>query len=77
MPRFISLGLNVIQLVGATGPERPRKPDSGHADTISITIHVYRTQRNVMKPRIQGVLTQWIRGFTASGNRPIVMINSS
>ena len=34
-----------------------------------------------MKPRIQFVLTQWIPGFiasgTASGSRPIVMINSS
>jgi hypothetical protein len=28
-----------------------------------------------MKPRIQRVLTQWIPGFTASGRRPIVMIN--
>ena len=28
-----------------------------------------------MKLRIQRVLTQWIPGFTASGRRPIVMIN--
>jgi hypothetical protein len=25
-----------------------------------------------MKPRIQRVLTQWIRGFMTSGSRPIV-----
>jgi hypothetical protein len=30
-----------------------------------------------MKPRIQCVLTQWIPGFTASGSRPVVMINST
>jgi len=36
-----------------------------------------RASWNVMKPWIQCVLTQWIPGFTASGSRPIVMINMS
>ena len=30
-----------------------------------------------MKPRIQGVLTQWNPGFRASGSGPIAMINLS
>jgi hypothetical protein len=34
------------------------KPDSGHADTISITCRVGRASCNVMKPLIQCVLTQ-------------------
>jgi hypothetical protein len=46
---------------------RSWKPDSGHADTISLTIHLRRASRNVMKPRIQCVLTHWIPGFIASG----------
>ena len=36
---------------------RPRKPDSSHAGTVSLTIRVRRASWNVMKPRIQGVLT--------------------
>jgi hypothetical protein len=37
---------------------RCRKPDSGHADTISLTIRVRRARRNVMKSQFQCVLTQ-------------------
>ena len=51
-----------------------RKPDSGHADTISITVRACRTRRNAMKPRIQCVLAHWIPGFTASGNRFIALV---
>ena len=54
---------------------RPRKPDAGHTGTISIIIRVRRASMNVMKPRIQCVLTQWKPGFIASGSGPIVMIN--
>jgi hypothetical protein len=36
---------------------RSRKPDSGRAGTISLTIRVRQAGWNVMKPRIQGVLT--------------------
>jgi len=36
---------------------RLRKPDSGHIDTISITVRIRRASRNAMKPRIHGVLT--------------------
>ena len=54
---------------------RSRKPDSGHAGTISITIRVRRVGWNAMKPRIQGVLTHWNPGSTASGSGPIFMIN--
>jgi len=35
---------------------RSRKPDSGHAGTISLTVRVHRASWNVMKPRIQCVL---------------------
>jgi hypothetical protein len=35
-----------------------RKPDSGHAGTIGITIRVRRASWNVMNPRFQCVLTQ-------------------
>jgi hypothetical protein len=37
---------------------RLEKPDSGHADTTSITIRAYRTSWNAIKPRIHCVLTQ-------------------
>jgi hypothetical protein len=43
-----------------------RKPDSGHTDTISITVLVGRTRWNAMKPRIQCVLTPWKPGSSAS-----------
>jgi hypothetical protein len=36
---------------------RSRKPDSGHAGTISITVRVRRAGWNVMKLRIQCVPT--------------------
>jgi hypothetical protein len=56
----------------ASGP-RPcgtsTEPDSGHTGTISITVRMRRTSQNVMKPRIQCVVTPWIRGFIASGSR--------
>jgi hypothetical protein len=41
--------------------------DFRHFSTISITIRVRRTGWNVMKPRIQRVLTHWMPGFSASG----------
>ena len=44
------------------------KPDLGHAGTISITVRVRRASWNAMKPRIQGVLTQWKPGSSASGS---------
>jgi len=47
---------------------RPRKPDSGHTGTTSITVRVRQASWNAMKPRIQCVLTQWIPGFSASGS---------
>ena len=46
-----------VQLMDGARAARPRKPDSGHAGTISITTRVRRTSRNAMKPRIQRVLT--------------------
>jgi hypothetical protein len=49
---------------------RLEKPDSGHADTTSITVQVRGTSRNAMKPRIQCVLAQWNPGFTASDSGP-------
>jgi hypothetical protein len=45
---FTALGAGVL-IVG--------NGDSGHTGIISITIRVRRTSRNVMKPRIQCVLT--------------------
>jgi len=52
-------------LHGAPGRPPGRKPDSGHADTISITTWARRVGRNAMKPRIQCVRTPWIRGSSA------------
>jgi hypothetical protein len=49
---------------------RPRKPHSGHADTISTTVRPRRTNWNAMKPRIQCAPTQWNHGSSASGLRP-------
>jgi len=65
------------ELMGRGRAARSRKPDSGHADTISITVRACRTRRNVMKPGIQCALTQGIPGSMASGTRPIFMINIS
>jgi hypothetical protein len=49
---------NAGSLVGHGRATRPRKPDSGHTGTISITLRARRAGRNVMKPRIQCVLAQ-------------------
>jgi hypothetical protein len=57
-----------------TGDTFPENPDSGHARTISLMVRMRRTSWNVMKPRIQCVLTQWIPSFMPSGRGPIVMI---
>ena len=43
------------------------EPHSSHTGTISITVRVRRAGQNAMKPRIQGVLTPWNPGFSASG----------
>ena len=40
-----------------------------YADTISITPQADRASWNVMKPRIQRVLTHWMSGFMACGQR--------
>ena len=61
----------------ATGWHPPRKPDSGHTGTTSITLRVRQANLNVMKLRIQCVLTQWKPGFIASGSGPVVLINTS
>jgi hypothetical protein len=45
------------QLTLPSRAARLLKPDSGHADTISITVRARRARRNAMKPRIQCVLT--------------------
>ena len=55
---FMTLERDVVWLAVRGGAARPRKPDSGHTDTISITIRVRRASQNPMKPRIQCVLTQ-------------------
>ena len=64
-------------MVGRGRKARARKSDSGRIGTISIAVRMLQASWNVMKPWIQRVLTQWIPGFTASGNSPIVMINMS
>jgi hypothetical protein len=40
------------------GPRRGRITDSRHSGTVSSTVRVHRASWNVMKPRIQRVLTQ-------------------
>jgi hypothetical protein len=54
----------------------PPKPDSSHTGTVSLTVRVRRASWNVMKPRIQCVLTQWNPGFTACGTRPSFTISA-
>src|SRR5947207_7636082 len=58
---------NAVRLLAPAGRYVSRKPDSGHADIISITVRACRIRWNAMKPRIQCVLTHWIPGFTTSG----------
>src|SRR6185437_11106796 len=60
--------LDAAQLIGCGRAAGSRKPDSGHIGTISNTIRVRRASWNAMKPRIQGVLTQWKPGSSASGS---------
>ena len=69
MPRSCSSSTMLFSYWAAAGRHVSRKPDSGHAGTISITVPMCRTRWNGMKPRIQCVLTHWIPGFTASGCR--------
>ena len=45
-----------IAFLSARGT-RSREPDSGHADTISLTIRVRLASQDAMKARIQCVLT--------------------
>ena len=65
----MSLEFNAACLAGRGRLARPRKSDSGHTGTISITMRACRTSWNVMKPRIQCVPTQSIPGFIAFGRR--------
>ena len=55
-----SSDLNAVSMPLAGRAARSRKPDSGHADTV--TVRVRRASRNPMKPRIQCPLTWWIPG---------------
>ena len=50
MPRFMQLRHNAIQPMGGGLAASSRNPDSGHADTISITIRACRTRWNAMNP---------------------------
>jgi hypothetical protein len=48
----MSLELGAVNELTAAGRAAPsRKPDSGHAGTISITIRVRQASWNAMKPR--------------------------
>ena len=42
MPRSCGFNANTAQFMGRDRATRSRKPDSGHADTISITLRVRR-----------------------------------
>jgi hypothetical protein len=55
---FMLIKGNAAEPTAAGGAAPSPKPDSGHANTISITHMAHRTSRNATKPRIQcGVLT--------------------
>jgi hypothetical protein len=54
----MQLERKAVELADRGQAARPRKPDSGHTGTASITIRVCRASWNAMKPRIQCVLTQ-------------------
>ena len=49
---------NAADPTAAGGAAPSSKPDSGHANTISITDGAHRSSWNAMKPRIQCLLTQ-------------------
>jgi hypothetical protein len=54
---FMLIKGNAAEPTAAGGAAPSSKPDSGHANTISITHRVHQTSWNAMKPRIQCVLT--------------------
>jgi hypothetical protein len=54
---FMQLERDAVCLPGYGRVTHSRKPYSDHTGTVSITIRVRRASWNVMKPRIQGVLT--------------------
>jgi hypothetical protein len=54
-------------LIGHGRMARSRKPDSGPTGTLSLTTRRRRASWNLMKPRIQRVLTQWNPGSSAFG----------
>jgi len=54
---FMLIKGNAAEPTAAGGAAPSSKPDSGHANTISITHGAHRTNWNAMKPRIQCVLT--------------------
>ena len=57
----------------ANGRRRPRKPDSGHVRTVSVTVRLRRARWNAMKPRIQCVVNPRFHCVRqASGSRPII-----
>jgi len=68
----MQLERKAVELTDRGQAARPRKPDSGHTGTASITIRVCRASWNAMKPRIQCVVKP---GSSAFGSGPIVMIN--
>jgi len=53
--------------MAAAGHRVVRKPGTGHAGTISVTVRGAPRPQNAMKPRFQRVLTRWKPGFMASG----------
>ena len=61
-PQASSFGVNVSRRVPET--------DSGPTGTISLTVRVRRASPNVLKPRIQCVLTPWNPGFSTFSRRP-------
>lgn len=63
---FMQLGRYAVYLLGYGRATHSRKPYSSHTGTVSTTIRVRRASWNVMKPRIQGVLTPWNPGSRAS-----------
>jgi len=55
---FMLIKGNAAEPTAAGGAAPSPKPDSGHANTISITHRAHRTSLNAMKPRFQCVLAQ-------------------
>src|SRR5690242_12658321 len=65
---------NAAEPTAAGGAAPSPKPDSGHANTISITHRAHRTSLNAMKPRIQRAWAQRVVATVPVGDPSVFTI---